>query len=363
MTAKRPHKGKNKSCKMILSYIMASLLLVLLMTSNLAIAKDLGVIQPYLILGGTKGSLIEQFNEPEAVAFMKDGRLLAGDTKNGRFKIYTISDHILTIQTVGEPGRGPCQFHNSLAVILPNGRKIFNEVSGIASNSKDEIYVVDQGNRRLLVFDASGVCLKKRTIDLAPYLVPPDPAGGTSFTSIQGLAIDELDNIYLTDTGTRRIYKFRKDGTPDPKFHFQLKDANNKHILNDPESMVIRGKNLYVADENHQMIKVFDRVTGGTTGKIIGHPDLFERDVEGLAIYQDFLFAINEESGQVMIFDLIKEQAPLIGYFGKKGLAPGRFLSADGVAVSSDGKYIAVADQVNFMVQVFLLQEILEAVK
>ncbi len=64
-----------------------------------------------------------------------------------------------------------------------------------------------------------------------------------------------------------------------------------------------------------------------------------------------------------MIFDLIKEQAPLIGYFGKKGLAPGRFLSADGVAVSSDGKYIAVADQGNFRVQVFLLQEILEAIK
>ena len=363
MTAKRPHKGKNKSYKMILSTIMASLLLVLLMTSNLAIAKDLGVIQPYLILGGTKGSTIEQFNEPEAVAFMKDGRLLAGDTKNGRFKIYTISDHMLNIQTVGEPGRGPCQFDNSLAVILRNGRKIFNEVSGIASNSKDEIYVVDQGNRRLLVFDASGICLKKRAIDLAPYLVPPDPAGGTSYTSIQGLAIDELDNIYLTDTGTRRIYKFRKDGTPDPEFHFRLKDANNKYILDDPESMVIRGRNLYVADEERQLIKVFDRVTGGDTGKVIGHPDLFERDVEGLAIYQDFLFAINEESGQVMIFDLIKEQAPLIGYFGKKGLAPGRFLSADGVAVSSDGNYIAVADQGNFRVQVFLLQEILEAIK
>ena len=138
-------------------------------------AKDLGVIQPYLILGGTQGAMIEQFDEPDAVAFMNDGRLLAGDTVNGRFKIYTILEDGLTIKTIGTPGKGDCQFDNSLVVVFESGREIYNEVQGIACNSKDEIYIVDQGNHRIQVFGSDGACLPGRSIDLSLFLVAPDP--------------------------------------------------------------------------------------------------------------------------------------------------------------------------------------------
>ena len=344
-----------------MSFISAILTLVFF-NPNLPNSNNLGVIQPYLILGGTQGAMIEQFNEPDAVAFTSDGRLLAGDTQNGRFKIYSISKHSLSIITIGEPGRGDCQFDNSLAAVLPNGRKIYNEVQGIVCNSQDEILVVDQGNRRIQVFDATGRCLKERTIDLAAILVKPDSANGTTYTSIQGIAVDELDNIYLTDTGTRRVYKFYKNGSQDMSFKFQEKDENG-YILNDPESLVIFGKNLFVADEGNQIIKVYEKNTGRFTGQTIGHPDLFGRDVEGLAIYQDKLFALNEESGQVIIFDLTKDDTPVIGFFGEKGLTPGRFLSPDGLAVSRDGRYLAIADQGNFRIQVFELQNILNQLK
>jgi len=332
--------------------------LIVSLLTNLALAKDLGVIKPYLILGGTQGSMIEQFNEPDAVAFTRDDRLLAGDTQNGRFKIYSISKRSLSIVTIAEPGRGDCQFDNSLAAVLPNGRKIYNEVQGIVCNSKNEIFVVDQGNHRIQVFDTNGTCLKERTINLAAILVKPDSANGTTYTSIQGITIDELDNIYLTDTGTRRVYKFLKNGRQDMTFKFQVKDENG-YILNDPESMVIYNKNLLIADESNQIIKVYEKNTGRFTGQTIGHPDLFGRDVEGLAIYQNKLFALNEEDGQVIIFDLTKDGTPVIGVFGEKGLTPGRFLSADGLAVSRDGRYLAVADQGNFRIQIFELTEIL----
>jgi len=336
----------------VLIYLIVSLL------TNLALAKDLGVIKPYLILGGTQGSMIEQFNEPDAVAFTRDGRLLAGDTQNGRFKIYSISERSLAIVTIGEPGRGDCQFDNSLVTVLPNGRKIYNEVQGIVCNSKNEILVVDQGNRRIQVFDTNGRCLKERTINLAAILVKPDSANGTTYTSIQGITVDDRDNIYLTDTGTRRVYKFQKNGRQDIRFKFQMKDENG-YILNDPESLVIFGKNLFVADEGHRIIKVYEKNSGRFTGQTIGHSDLFGRDVEGLAIYQDKLFALNEEMGQVVIFDLTKDDIPVIGFFGEKGLTPGRFLSPDGLAVSRDGRYLAIADQGNYRIQVFEVSEIL----
>ncbi len=330
--------------------------------TNISLSQDLGVIQPYLILGGTQGSMIEQFNEPDAVAFTGDGRLLAGDTQNGRFKIYSVSENSLAILAIGEPGTGNGQFDNSLVTVLPNGRKIFNEVSGIVCNSKDEILVVDQGNQRIQIFDARGNCLRDRTINLASMLVKPDSANGTTYTSIQGIAVDELDNIYLTDTGTRRVYKFSKEGFWVKGFEFQIKDETG-YILRDPESMVVYKDKLLIADEGNQIIKVYEKETGRFTGMTIGHPDLFGRDVEGLGIYQDKLFALNEEDGQVIIFDLTKDGTPVIGIFGEKGLTPGRFLSADGLAVSRDGRYLAVADQGNFRIQVFELQNILDRLK
>ncbi|TDI95358.1 MAG: hypothetical protein E2O76_13510 [Caldithrix sp.] len=342
--------------------IIVLIVLVIFLLTNLALAKDLGVIKPYLILGGTQGSMIEQFNEPDAVAFTRDGRLLAGDTQNGRFKIYSISERSLSIVTIGEPGTGDCQFDNSLAAVLPSGRRIYNEVQGIVCNSKDEILVVDQGNRRIQIFDAKGTCLTERTINLASILVKPDSDNGTSYTSIQGITVDELDNIYVTDTGTRRVYKFLKNGSQDMTFKFQVKEKNN-YILLDPESMVIHNNKLLIADEGNQIIKVYEKNTGRFTGQTIGHPDLFGRDVEGLAIYQDKLFALNEESGQVIIFDLTKDDTPVIGFFGEKGLTPGRFLSPDGLAVSRDGRYLAIADQGNFRIQVFELQNILNQLK
>lgn len=325
-------------------------------------AKDLGVIQPYLILGGTQGAMIEQFDEPDAVAFMNDGRLLAGDTVNGRFKIYTILEDGLTIKTIGTPGKGDCQFDNSLVVRLESGREIYNEVQGIACNSKDEIYIVDQGNHRIQVFGSDGACLPGRSIDLSLFLVAPDPTDGTIYTSIQGLVIGHRDHIYLTDTGTRRVYKFQPDGRPDQSFDFQAKE-DGKWILEDPESMLIWDDMLLVADEGHQVIKIFDRMSGRFTGKTIGHRDLFGGDVEGLAKFENYLFAVNEEFSGIAIFDLSKNGVPLIAQFGEKGLTPGRFLSPDGLAISKDGKYLVIADQGNFRLQVFLLEPILDSLK
>ena len=49
-------------------------------------------IQAASVVGGMRGNFPEQFNEPDSLAFTLDGKLLAGDTDNARFKIYRLDD-------------------------------------------------------------------------------------------------------------------------------------------------------------------------------------------------------------------------------------------------------------------------------
>lgn len=87
--------------------------------------------------------------------------------------------------------------------------------------------------------------------------------------------------------------------------------------------MLIWDDMLLVADEGHQVIKIFDRMSGRFTGKTIGHRDLFGGDVEGLAKFENYLFAVNEEFSGIAIFDLSKNGVPLIAQFGEKGVDAG----------------------------------------
>ncbi|MGH7834287.1 MAG: hypothetical protein ACREQK_11630, partial [Candidatus Binatia bacterium] len=78
-------------------------------------------IEPVHVFGGAKGKFIEQFDVPDAVAFTLDGRLVAGDTDNARFKIYTAGERSVNIQVIGRAGSGPGEFGHDLVTTLPEG--------------------------------------------------------------------------------------------------------------------------------------------------------------------------------------------------------------------------------------------------
>jgi hypothetical protein len=122
-------------------------------------------IHPVRIIGGAKGNGIDQFDSPDAVAFTLDGRLVAGDTDNARFKIYSLEDQFQTVQIVGREGSAAGEFGHSLAATL-GSFKIYNQVQGIAIDNSGLIYVIDQGNQRIQLFDASGKVLPEKTLSM-----------------------------------------------------------------------------------------------------------------------------------------------------------------------------------------------------
>jgi sugar lactone lactonase YvrE len=318
-------------------------------------------IQAVRIIGGAKGNGIDQFDAPDAVAFTLDGKLVAGDTDNARFKIYSLADQSQTVQIVGREGSGPGEFGHSLAATL-GSFKIYNQVQGIAVDNSGLVYVIDQGNQRVQVFDSAGKVLPERAISLSHCAKESPrcseglwrPVKKDEYTSIQGLAVDAEGGIFLSDRGTSRVYRFLPGGKLDPRFKLQELGATGKVTLNNPESMALHQDRLFVANEGSGEIEIFDRRSGKLSGSALTFGgDVFGGKVEGLAVVRDYLFAVDVQNTRIAVFDLRSEKPKfLLGFVGD-------FQSADGIAIDPTGKYVAIADQGNLRIVLYSLPEIL----
>ncbi len=314
------------------------------------------------VVGGARGNFPEQFNEPDSLAFTLDGRLLAGDSDNARFKIYRLDDQSQTVQIIGREGSGPGEFSHGVANTI-GSFIVYHQVQGIAVDKNGLVYVIDQGNQRVQVFDAEGKALPDKAIPLS-YCGKESPrcADGlwrptkqNEYTSLQGLAIDDEGAMFISDSGTSRIYRFLPGGRLDPSFQIQELDvATATANLKEPESLAVYRDKLFVANEGTGAIKIFDRRSGKSIGAAEGFGGaVFGGDVEGLAVAGDYLLAVDVQNTRIAVFDL-KSETPkfLLGFVGD-------YESADGIAVDPTGKYVAIADQGNFRIVLYSLPEIL----
>jgi sugar lactone lactonase YvrE len=320
-------------------------------------------MQPARIIGGARGNGIDQFDAPDAVAFTLDGRLVAGDTDNARFKIYALEDQSQTVQIIGREGSGAGEFSHSLAATI-GSFKVYNQVQGIAVDNGGLIYVIDQGNQRIQVFDAGGKALPEKAILLSHCAKEFPrcseglwrPTKKNEYTSVQGLAVDAEGGIFVSDRGTSRVYRFLPGGKLDPSFKLQELDfATGKPTLNDPESIAVYQDKLFVASEGSGEIKIFDRKTGKLSGSAASFGgDVFGGKVEGLAVVRDYLFAVDVQNTRITVFDLRDEKPKfLLGFVGD-------FQSADGIAIDPTGRYVAIADQGNLRIVLYSLAEMLK---
>jgi sugar lactone lactonase YvrE len=319
-------------------------------------------IRAVSVVGGARGNFPEQFNEPDSVAFTLDGRLVAGDSDNARLKIYRLDDQSQTVQIVGREGSGPGEFSHGVANTI-GSLIVYHQVQGIAVDKNGLVYVIDQGNQRVQVFDAEGKVLPEKAMPLS-YCGKESPRCSdglwrptkrNAYTSLQGLAIDHEGGIFISDRGTSRIYRFLPGGKLDLSFQIQELDvATAKPNLKEPESLAVYRDKLFVANEGTGAIKIFDRRSGKLIGAAEGFGgEVFAGDVEGLAVVGDYLFAVDVQNTRIAVFDL-KSETPkfLLGFVGD-------YESADGIAIDPTGKYVAIADQGNMRIVFYSLPEIL----
>jgi DNA-binding beta-propeller fold protein YncE len=239
---------------------------------------------------------------------------------------------------------------------------VYHQVQGIAVDKNGLIYVIDQGNSRIQVFDADGRVLREKAIALK-YCPSETPrcAGAIwrplkgEFTSLQGLAIDRDGGLFVSDKGTSRIYRYLPSGQLDDQFNLpQLEPATGRPLLKEVESMALYHDKLLVANEGTGEIIILDRRSGAPLGPVWRFgADQFAGDVEGLAVAGNLLFALDVNNSRIAVFDLTGTPPKFVlGFVGD-------FDSGDGLAIDPTGRYLAVADQGNLRVVLFSLPEIM----
>jgi sugar lactone lactonase YvrE len=216
-----------------------------------------------------------------------DGTVVASDPSASRVELYSQSGRFL--RAFGKdvslaPGEGPevcstdCKYGSSSS-----------EAGGLASPygiavGPSEIYVAEQSNHRVSVFDYQGHFLRafgKNVGGLGVDVCTTTCASGTSspeagaLSSIYGLALDAAGELFVADPGNYRVDVFnaqtgqfirafgRAVGGPGVNVCTATcgpgQGSNDPGALEDPYGVAIGPEgDVYVADEGNSRVSVFD---------------------------------------------------------------------------------------------------------
>ena len=188
---------------------------------------------------------------------------------------------------------------------LPEGYK-HRDVSGVAVNSRDHVYLICRGDHPVIIFDTDGNFISSW--------------GEGEFTyRTHGITIGPDDSVYLTDDGNHTVRKF----TPDGRLLMTL------GTMNVPSDTGYDGAEYGVVQRPGGP---FNRPTNLA---VAPNEDLYVSDGYGNCRVHQF-----SPSGQ------------LIRSWGLPGSGPGEFILPHGIAVAADGR-VFVCDRENDRIQIF----------
>ena len=269
------------------------------------------------------------------------------DNKDGTYKISYFAKETGTCQASvkvnGEHVRGspfevqvkPRQFRP----VLSFGQRgssdgMFKGPWGIAVNEKDEIAVTDINNNRIQVFSSNGTQLRS-------FGRKGNQQG--EFNWPAGIAFHN-DNIFVADNGNHRVQLFSDQGEYLGQFG---EEGNLEHQLTNPLGLSIDcDGNIIVADKNNKSIKIFS--TSGQFLRKIGTTGSFTLPCH--CIQQGNYFVVSDSSEHcIKVFNV---EGEYLHQFGKKGDRNGELEAPRCLSVDKVGNLI-VCDGGTHTIQVF----------
>jgi len=185
---------------------------------------------------GRTASGAPALGEPKGLARDAAGRLYVVEGSAGRVTIFNPDGTVAT--SFGKTGTGDGEFQEPWGVaVAPNG----------------DIYVADTWNHRIQKFDATGRFLAKWG-SFADVKNPTEQP--SAFWGPRAVAIGPDGNVYVTDTGNKRIQVFDQTG----RFVRALgSEGSGPGQFREPVGLAIDASgNLYVADTWNQRIQKLD---------------------------------------------------------------------------------------------------------
>jgi len=207
---------------------------------------------------------------------------------------------------------------------------------GVAVNNQNQIAVTEHGNNRVFVFSSDGT----------PLISFGRLGGQGEFRRPAGIAFDNNGNIIVTVTWSHWVQVFSGNG----KFLSGFGGYGSlDHQLINPEGLsVVSNGDIIVADKGNKFIKIFSP-SGKFIRKFGGEGSL----VNPYHCIQTEQYLIVSDDGEhcIKVFDL---QGNFKFKFGKKGNKEGEFNEPRYLSVSKSG-HLLVCDFGNHRLQVFQL--------
>jgi len=278
---------------------------------------------------GTQGSGLAQFQDPRGVALGPEGRVYVADGGNHRVQVFDGVGKFL--HQWGAQGSGPGQFQ---------------EPWGLAVASNGEVYVADTWNHRVQVFDAEGNFLR----GWGNFAQTAQAVGAEGqFWGPRDVAIDAQGNVYVTDTGNKRVQKF----SPEGEFLGQWGGVGiERGQMDEPVGIAIGSVgHICIADTWNQRVQKFSSLfmplaqwsVEAWFGQSVVNKPHIATDPQGR------VYVTDPEGNQVIVFTADGE---LVATFGQYGNDTQCFALPIGIDVDREGR-IYVVDSGNHRVMQF----------
>ncbi len=209
---------------------------------------------------------------------------------------------------------------------------------GVAVNERNEIVVTETGNNRVSVFSSNGTFLRS-------FGKKGDKQGELNFPS--GIAFDiNNEKILVVDGINHRVQLFSEQGEYLSTFGEQ---GSLDHQLQYPHGLSVNNdRNVIIADSNNKLIKIFS--PGGQFLYKIGGKGSFTFPCHCIQ-YDKYLIVSDSHEHCVNVFD---QEGRFLHKFGKIGNRDGEFNTPRCLSVDKAG-HLMVCDKGNDRIQVFEL--------
>lgn len=256
-------------------------------------------------------------------------------------RLLKLNDSGVTQWTVGEAG------------VWGDDNDHFDWPASAAVDSNGRIYVADDNNHRVQIFNSDGsyyTTLGNEDCN------PGNGIGNTEFCWPEGVAIGPGNAIYVADTDNHRVQIFNSSLVYQNTLGVTgVSGSDNSHFDGPMGVAVDSSGNIYVADAWNRRVQVFNsslvhQMTLGTTGEWGDDFDHFSEPGDVAVDASGRIYVADRWNNRIQVFDSSGAYLTTIG--GSWGSRTGELRSPWGVDVDSAGN-VYVADGDNSRIQKF----------